>query len=156
VLARLGREVAAELTARYAGLVLPVQIRETVRVAETPSRHLPVVAAQPRSEIAADYQLLARLLFPGEISAAGDVAPPPSSVEMGAPSRTAATPPTTMHSTRLRSRTSRVCRKSGRPCITEGSDAVDERLQSRKTLVRCQRQHPADQRSIDPLRGFVG
>jgi chromosome partitioning protein len=77
---RLGRDVAADVAARYPGLVLPVAIRETVRAAEAPSLHLPIGASQPRSPIAADYRWLARLLFPGEIAAAGDLPAEPSPV----------------------------------------------------------------------------
>jgi chromosome partitioning protein len=62
----LARQVTADLTARYAGLVLPVQIRETVRAAEAPARHLPLIAASPDSPVADDYRRLAELVLRDE------------------------------------------------------------------------------------------
>ncbi|HVR06977.1 MAG TPA: ParA family protein [Thermoanaerobaculia bacterium] len=59
----LARQVAAELAARYGDLILPVQIRETVRAAEAPSRHLPLIAASPDASAAEDYRQLAQLLL---------------------------------------------------------------------------------------------
>jgi chromosome partitioning protein len=64
----LARQVAADLVARYGDLILPVQIRETVRVAEAPSRHLPLIAASPDAAAAEDYRQLARLLLSEERS----------------------------------------------------------------------------------------
>ncbi len=62
----LARQVIADLTARYAELVLPVQIRETVRAAEAPARHLPLIAASPDAGASDDYRQLAQLLLRNE------------------------------------------------------------------------------------------
>jgi len=79
----LARQVAAELAARYGDLILPVQIRETVRAAEAPSRHLPLIAASPDAAAAEDYRQLARLLLSGKgfpdrhrVPPAGEIAHP--------------------------------------------------------------------------------
>src|ERR1700688_1908109 len=64
----LARQVAADLAARYGDLILPVQIRETVRVAEAPSRHLPLIAQTPDSSADTDYRHSARLLLSEERS----------------------------------------------------------------------------------------
>jgi cellulose biosynthesis protein BcsQ len=44
--------------ARYADLILPVRVRETVRAAEAPSHHLPLLACRPDSSAAEDYRRL--------------------------------------------------------------------------------------------------
>ena len=59
----LAREISANLTARYAGLILPVQIRETVRAAEAPTRHLPLIVSSPESSAAEDYRRLAHFVL---------------------------------------------------------------------------------------------
>jgi chromosome partitioning protein len=64
----LARQVAADLTARHGDLILPIQIRETVRAAEAPSRHLPLIAASPDASAAEDYRQLAQLLLAAERS----------------------------------------------------------------------------------------
>jgi chromosome partitioning protein len=64
----LARQVAADLAARHGDLILPVQIRETVRAAEAPSRHLPLIAASPDASAAEDYRQLAQLLLASERS----------------------------------------------------------------------------------------
>jgi chromosome partitioning protein len=75
---RLAREVAADLAARHAGLILPVQIRDTVRAAEAPSRRLS--AALPHSSATEDYRRLAHHLLAvapsanaGQLSSAADL-----------------------------------------------------------------------------------
>jgi chromosome partitioning protein len=62
----VARQVVAELTARFGALVLPVQIRETVRAAESPSRQLPLIATSPAAAATDDYRRLAQLLLAGE------------------------------------------------------------------------------------------
>jgi chromosome partitioning protein len=63
----VARQVIAELTARFGDLVLPVQIRETVRAAESPSRQLPLIATSPGAAAAGDYRRLAQLQLAGEL-----------------------------------------------------------------------------------------
>jgi chromosome partitioning protein len=79
----LARQVATDLAARYGDLILPIQIRETVRAAEAPSRHLPLILASPDTGAAEDYRRLARLLLSGErsidrhhVPPAGEIAHP--------------------------------------------------------------------------------
>jgi chromosome partitioning protein len=62
----LAREISAALTTRYAELILPVQVRETVRAAEAPARHLPLAAHCPESSAAKDYHRLAEFLLQRE------------------------------------------------------------------------------------------
>jgi chromosome partitioning protein len=79
----LARHVAADLAARYGDLILPVQVRETVRAAEAPSRHLPLIATSPDASAAKDYRQLARVLLSDErfpdrhrVPPAGEIAHP--------------------------------------------------------------------------------
>lgn len=62
----LAREISASLTTRYAELVLPVQVRETIRAAEAPARHLPLAAHCPQCSAAQDYHRLAEFLLQRE------------------------------------------------------------------------------------------
>ncbi len=62
----LARDISAALTTRYAELVLPVQVRETVRAAEAPARHLPLAAHCPKCSAAQDYHRLAEFLLQRE------------------------------------------------------------------------------------------
>ena len=62
----LARKIAAALSARHANLILPVQVRETVRVAEAPARHLPLAAHCPGSPADDDYRRLAEFLLQRE------------------------------------------------------------------------------------------
>jgi chromosome partitioning protein len=71
----LARQTAADLARRHPELLLPVQIRDSVRAAEAPSRHQPIIAASPRSAAAEDYRRLARHLLSFEPTA--DPAPLP-------------------------------------------------------------------------------
>jgi chromosome partitioning protein len=59
----LAREISGALRARYADLILPIEVRETVRVAEAPSRHLPLIAHSPGSTAADDYRRLAEYVM---------------------------------------------------------------------------------------------
>jgi chromosome partitioning protein len=59
----LARQVGADLAARHGSLVLPVQIRETIRAAEAPSRNLPLIATSPDCAAAEDYRRLADLVL---------------------------------------------------------------------------------------------
>jgi chromosome partitioning protein len=60
---RLGRQIAAELASRFPGLLLPVQVRDSVRAAEASSGQLPLLAAGGSSFVAEDYRRLADLLL---------------------------------------------------------------------------------------------
>lgn len=62
----LAREISAALTARYAELILPVQVRETIRAAEAPARHLPLAVHCPGCPAAEDYRRLAEFLLQRE------------------------------------------------------------------------------------------
>src|SRR6185312_9693252 len=64
---------------------------------------------------------------------------------MGAPSRMAATPPTTTKSTLCRLRALRMSRKRSSPATSEYPHAVDEALRHFQPLRRTEREHPEDQ-----------
>jgi chromosome partitioning protein len=55
----LAKQVASELAFKFPGLVYPTAIRETVRAAEAPSHHLPLIDCHPLSTAAQDYLRLA-------------------------------------------------------------------------------------------------
>ena len=63
---RHSREVVRELRSRFGQLVCRVEIRENVRLAEAPSRGLPITLYDSRSPGAQDYRALAREIMAGE------------------------------------------------------------------------------------------
>jgi chromosome partitioning protein len=78
----LARQVTGELTERYGGLILPVQIRETIRAAESPSRHLPLIVSAPDCSAAAEYRRLAEVVL-GGVAARGAVQAVAGGASMG-------------------------------------------------------------------------
>src|SRR5262249_15025682 len=77
-----------------------------------------------------------------------------SKVVTGAPSNTAATPPTTMCSTPAAANARSSSRKfAGDSGIAEHPNRIDLRLQHKKSFERRQGQHPANERDVDAVRG---
>jgi len=73
-----------------------------------------------------------------------------SNVETGAPSTTAATPPTRTKRTRWRRRVSRIPTKLyERRGTAQGGNQIDMGLERLKTFVRAELQHPSDESAID-------
>src|SRR5436305_12640475 len=74
---------------------------------------------------------------------------------MGAPSRMAATPPTTTKATSCRARALRMSRKRSSPATSEDPDAVDEALRHFQPLLGAEREHPEDQ-AVVVVHGIRG
>jgi chromosome partitioning protein len=67
---RVARRSLDELAARFPALLLPVQIRDTVRAAEAPAHHLALAEYRPGSSAAQDYGALAAWLVERATAAA--------------------------------------------------------------------------------------
>ncbi|HVT60997.1 MAG TPA: hypothetical protein VHR45_21720, partial [Thermoanaerobaculia bacterium] len=65
----LARQLTAALAERFPELLFPVVIRDTVRAAEAPARHQPLIDYAPLCSASADYWSFARAVLAQEQAA---------------------------------------------------------------------------------------